>query len=74
MSAAFIRQLQARGRRLAATAAMQLRQRVMQRWARFGGVRSDTDTVRLVGPGLDRQRRGTRARLAEPDLLWPGDR
>lgn len=74
MSAALIRQLQARGRGLAAMALRRLRAQVARRWQGHGALTADGDRVRLVGPGLLRQRRGTRARLADPSLLWPGDR
>lgn len=74
MSASVIGQLQARGRALAQAAAARLRATVARRWAGRGAVIVDEETLRLQAPGLHRQRRGTRTRLADPNLLWPGDR
>ena len=73
MSAGLIPQLQARGRMLARAATARLRARVARRWQALGLLTADEGKVRLRGPGLLQRRRGTRLRLADPDLLWPGD-
>lgn len=78
MSSSVIGQLHARGRALAQAAAAKVRARVARRWGEQwtgrGTVIVDDETLRLQAPGLHRQRRGTRTRLADPNLLWPGDR
>jgi hypothetical protein len=70
---ALLERLQARGRAIAVAAAMQLRRRLARRWQGFGAVDARGEGLRLSGPGVVQRRRGNRARLADPQLLWPGD-
>lgn len=73
MSAALIAQLRARGAALGRAAAQAVTRRVARRWEGLGRIDERGGTLRLSGPGLIRRRRGSRARLADPILLWPGD-
>lgn len=73
MSAALIAALRARGAALAQAAAAAVQRRVALRWQDVGRVAAGGDTLRLTGRGLNRRRRGTRQRLPDPLLLWPGD-
>lgn len=54
---------------LAAAAVQRLGARVAQRWASFGAVANDGDTLRLRGA-----RRVRRDAISDADLLWPGER
>jgi hypothetical protein len=65
--------LRRRAAMLAAVAVARLGARVAQRWASHGVVNRDGNRVRLLAPGLQRRRRGSRHALPEADLLWPGD-
>ena len=73
MSARLIVQLQARAAVLARRAVQAVQRRVALRWGSKGRVDEGGDTLRVSGPGLIRRRRGTRQRLPDPTLLWPGD-
>jgi hypothetical protein len=64
--------LRRRMQALAATAVARLGARVAQRWAGQGEVTRAHDEVRLLGPGVRQRRRGSRNRLADAALLWPG--
>jgi hypothetical protein len=64
--------LRRRMKLLAAAAVARLGARVAQRWAGQVVVSREGDTVRLLGPGLRQRRRGSRDRLPEAELLWPG--
>ncbi|WP_353200774.1 hypothetical protein [Sandarakinorhabdus sp.] len=57
---------------LAAAAVARLGARVAQRWAGQGVVSREGDTVRLLGPGLRQRWRGSRDRVPDAELLWPG--
>lgn len=72
MGAALAVLLRRRVDRLAAAAVARLGRQVAQRWERHGVVTHSDDTVRLLGPGVRRRRRGERDALADADLLWPG--
>ena len=70
MSAHITAQLRARGAALAAAASVRLRGRVAASW---GAADTGDDGVRLAAADAAR-RRGTRRTLADPKLLWPGDK
>lgn len=57
------------GLALAAQAVARLRARVAQRL----GVADSRDDGVAMPPDVQKRRRGRRDRLADPDLLWPGD-
>jgi hypothetical protein len=73
MSAALIARLRVRGAALAPVATQALKRRVAQRWQDIGGIDESGETLRLAGRGLIGRRRGTRQRLPDPLLLWPGE-
>jgi hypothetical protein len=65
--------LRRRGAGLAAALLARAQTRLAARWQAVGAATAARDEgLGLSGPGLAARRRGTRHRLADPGLLWPG--